>query len=237
VSHKLLYELFIRPLALAWGLLNWYNIDMATQAELKKRAGHARKYLNKLYPDAFTELNFKTPFQLLIATILSAQCTDVLVNKVTKELFKKYKKPEDLAKAKLTTLQKDVYPVTFYKNKAKMIKATAEKIAKEHKGNVPKDLNELIKLPGVARKTANVVLGHAYTIPSGFVVDTHVLRVSKRLGLSKNTDPKKLEEDLMKLIPQKHWIKFADQLIFHGRRSCTARNDKCDMAKLTHYSK
>ena len=210
---------------------------MPTLPELKKRAEHARKYLNKLYPDAFTELNFKTPFQLLIATILSAQCTDVLVNKVTKELFKKYKKPEDLAKANLTQLQKDIYPVTFYKNKAKMIKATAEKIVGEHKGKVPKDLDKLIKLPGVARKTANVVLGHAYDIPSGFVVDTHVIRLSRRLGLSKNSDPKKLEQDLMQLVPQKHWIKFADQLIFHGRRSCTARKDKCDVTKLPHYSK
>jgi endonuclease III len=210
---------------------------MTTSTDLKKRAQNAQKVLGKLYPDAFTELNFKTPFQLLVATMLSAQCTDVLVNKVTAELFKKYKKPDDFAKANLATLSKDIYPVTFYKNKAKAIKKTSEIIVKEHKGKVPKDLNELIKLPGVARKTANVVLGHGYDIPSGFVVDTHVLRLSKRLGLSKNTDPKKVEQDLMAIIPQKNWIRFADQLILHGRRVCTARKDKCDFNKLPHFAK
>ncbi len=206
----------------------------ATPAILKKRAQNAQKVLNKLYPDAFTELNFNTPFQLLIATILSAQCTDVLVNKVTSELFKKYKKPQDFAAARLTTLEKDIYPVTFYKNKAKSIKGTSQLLLKEYKGKVPKSLEELITLPGVARKTANVVLGHAYGIPSGFVVDTHVLRVSKRLGLTVNTDPKKVEQDLMELIPKKNWIKFADQLILHGRRVCTARKDKCDTKLLPH---
>jgi endonuclease-3 len=206
-------------------------------AILKKRADNAQKQLNKLYPDAYTELNFKNPFQLLIATIMSAQCTDVLVNKVTANLFKKYKKPEDFAKARLSSLEKDVYPVTFYKNKAKSIQKTAKIIVEKHKGKVPKTVDELIELPGVAKKTANVVLGHAYGIPSGFVVDTHVLRVSKRLGLTANTDPKKVEQDLMALVPQKNWIKFADQIIWHGRRVCTARKDKCDLTKLPHYSK
>lgn len=210
---------------------------MTTSTDLKKRAQHAQKVLGKLYPDAFTELNFKTPFQLLIATMLSAQCTDVLVNKVTADLFKKYKKPEDFAKANISTLTKDIYPVTFYKNKAKAVKKAAQMVVKEYKGKVPKDLEELVKLPGVARKTANVVLGHAYGIPSGFVVDTHVLRLSKRLGLTKNTDPKKVEQDMMILIPQKNWVKFADQLILHGRRVCTARKDKCDLDKLPHFAK
>jgi endonuclease III len=210
---------------------------MEKAADLKKRAQNVQKILGKLYPDAFTELNFKTPFQLLIATMLSAQCTDVLVNKVTAELFKKYKKPEDFAKANLSTLEKDIYPVTFYKNKAKAVKKAAQIIVNDHKGKVPKSLDELIQLPGVARKTANVVLGHAYGIPSGFVVDTHVIRLSNRLGLSKNKDPKKIEQDLMELIPQKNWIKFADQLILHGRRVCTARKDKCDLKQLSHFAK
>src|SRR5579864_768399 len=173
-----------------------------------------RKFLDKRFPKVTTALQFKTPFQLLVATILSAQCTDVLVNKVTAELFKKYKTPADFAKAKLAQLQKDIYPVTFYKNKAASLIKTAQIIEQKYKGNVPKTLAELIELPGVARKTANVVLGHAYSIPSGFVVDTHVIRVSNRFGLTKDSDPKKIEQDMMALVPQKDWIKTADQMIW-----------------------
>lgn len=208
-----------------------------TAAELTDRYESAQKALSKLYPDATTALKYKTPFQLLVATIMSAQCTDVLVNKVTANLFKKYKTPKDFAKANITALTKDIYPVTFYKNKAKSIKKTAGIIEKQYHGKVPKTLEEIIELPGAARKTANVVLGHAYNIPSGIVVDTHVKRVSKRLGLTKNTDPKKIEEDLMKIVPKKNWIKFSDQMILFGREYCTAKNDKCEVngIKLKHY--
>jgi endonuclease-3 len=210
---------------------------MDNTQELKKRYQKAQKVLDKAFPDATTALNYKTPFQLLVATIMSAQCTDVLVNKVTAVLFKKYRKPEDFAKANITQLTKDIYPVTFYKNKAKSIKKTAQIIHEQYKDKVPKTIEELIELPGAARKTANVVLGHAYGIASGIVVDTHVMRVSKRLGLTKNTDPKKVEQDLMKIVPQKNWVKFADQLILFGRKYCTARNDKCEIngIDLKHY--
>lgn len=211
---------------------------MATNtAELKKRANKAQKVLEKLFPDVTTALKYKTPFQLLVATIMSAQCTDVLVNKVTPGLFKKYKTPKAFAESDLEELRKDIYPVTFYKNKAKMIQKAAQIIIAEHKGQVPKSTEELIKLPGVARKTANVVLGHAYGIPSGFVVDTHVIRVSNRLGLTESSEPKQIEKDLMALVPQKNWVKFADQLIWYGRTYCTARKDKCSEAgiKLEHF--
>ncbi len=193
--------------------------------------------MDKLFPDATTALNYKTPFQLLIATIMSAQCTDVLVNKVTAKLFKKYKTSKDFAKANLATLTKDIYPVTFYRQKAKSIKKTAQIIDQQYNGKVPKTIEEVIELPGAARKTANVVLGHAYGIQSGFVVDTHVNRVANRLGLTKNKDPKKIEQDMMKIVPKKDWTKFADQLIWFGRKYCTARNDKCEAEgiKLTHY--
>jgi endonuclease III len=211
---------------------------MAKPAEIKIRATKAQKVLNKLFPDATTALKYKTPFQLLVATIMSAQCTDVLVNKVTAELFKKYKTPKDFANSNLEQLRKDIYPVTFYKNKAKMIQDASKILIEKHKGKVPESLEELIKLPGVARKTANVVLGHAYGIHSGFVVDTHVIRVSNRLGLTKSQDPKQIEQDLMQIIPKKNWIKFADQIIWFGRTYCTARKDKCKEMKidLEHYA-
>jgi len=184
-------------------------------------------FLDKHFPKVTTALQFKTSFQLLVATILSAQCTDVLVNKVTGKLFKKYRAPADFAKANLAQLQKDLYPVTFYKNKAAAIIKTAQIIQQKYKGRVPKTLEELIELPGVARKTANVVLGHAYGIASGFVVDTHVIRVSNRFGLTKNSDPKKIEQDMVQLVPQKNWIKVADQIIWFGRKICTARKNRC----------
>ena len=187
-----------------------------------------QKFLNTEFPDATTALVYKTPFQLLIATILSAQCTDVLVNKVTAKLFRKYPNPKKLSAANIEQLKKDIYPVTFYNNKAKSIKSTAEKILKEYNGEVPKTIDDLIRLPGVARKTANVVLGHAYRIHSGVVVDTHVLRVSKRFGLTSSVDPKRVEQDLIKLVAKKNWVKFSDQVIQFGRNICSARNDKCN---------
>ena len=186
-----------------------------------------KKFLDQHFRVVTTALEYKTPFQLLVATILSAQCTDVLVNKVTAKLFKKYKTPADFAKAGQAELEKDIYPVTFFRNKAAAVIKTAKLIQTKHHGKVPKTLEELIELPGVARKTANVVLGHAYGIASGFVVDTHVKRVSNRFGLTKNSDPKKIEQDMMQLVPKKDWVKTADQIIWFGRKICTARKNKC----------
>lgn len=197
--------------------------------DLKKRYEKIQKSLDQLFPKVTTALNYKTPFELLVAVILSAQTTDVRVNKITEKLFKKYKKPEDFAKANLKELEKDIYGVNFYKNKAKSLKKMAEIVQKEHKNKVPNSLEELVKLPGVARKTANVVLGHAYKIASGIVVDTHVKRVANRLGLTKNADPVKIEQDLMAIIPKQNWIKFGDQLIWYGRKYCTAKQDKCKL--------
>ena len=186
-----------------------------------------KKFLDKQFPKVTTALKYKTPFQLLVATILSAQCTDTLVNKVTAKLFIKYKTPTDFARASLGQLKKDIYPVTFYNNKAVAIKKTAALIAQKYKNKVPSKIEELTTLPGVARKTANVVLGHAYGIAAGVVVDTHVRRVANRFGLTKSLDPKQIEKDLMGIVPQKDWIKFSDQLIWFGRKICTARFDKC----------
>jgi endonuclease-3 len=188
-----------------------------------------QKFLNKQFPKVTTALVYKTPLQLLVATIMSAQCTDTLVNKVTPALFKKYPDTQAFAKANLAQLQKDLYPVTFYNNKAKSIKRAAEIIVAKYKGKVPKTLDELIELPGVARKTANVVLGHAYGITSGFVVDTHVIRTALRYGFSHSKDPVHIEQDMMSLVLKKNWIKTADQLIWFGRKICTARFDKCHL--------
>ncbi len=206
---------------------------------LKIRAKNIKRELDKLFPNTTTSLIYKTPFQLLIATILSAQCTDALVNKVTEPLFKKYKTPKAIANANINELTKDIHSVTFYKNKAKMIQKTSKIIHEQYKDKVPKEKNLLIKLPGVGSKTANVVLGHAFDITSGFVVDTHIKRVAKRLGLTKHTDPAKIERELMQIVPEKDWITFADQLLWLGRKYCTARKDKCieHGLKLTHYSK
>lgn len=210
-----------------------------TNAELKNRYKEVQKVLDKYIKNPDTALTYKTPFQLLVATILSAQCTDVLVNKVTEKLFNKYKNPADFAKAPLAQLQKDLYLVTFYKNKAISVKKTAEIIHKKYNDKVPKTLEEIIELPGAARKTANVVLGHAYGIASGIVVDTHVIRLANRLGLTTNKDPKKIEQDLMAIVPQSRWITFSDQMILFGREYCTAKNDKCEgmKIKLKHYQK
>jgi endonuclease-3 len=188
-----------------------------------------QKFLNKQFPDVTTALVYKSPLQLLVATIMSAQCTDTLVNKVTPALFKKYPDARAFAKVNLAQLQKSLYPVTFYNNKAKSIKHAAEILVAKYKGAVPKTLEELIELPGVARKTANVVLGHAYGITSGFVVDTHVIRLAQRYGFSKSKDPVHIEQNMMALVPKKSWIKTADQLIWFGRKICTARFDKCHL--------
>ena len=181
------------------------------------------KRLNKAYPKPETALNFSDPFQLLVATILSAQTTDVLVNKVTENLFKKYRTVKDYADASLETLQKDTGSVNFYKTKAKNIQAGAKIIVAQFNSQVPKTMNELTSLPGVARKTANIVLSNAFGIHEGIAVDTHVKRLSYRLGLTKNTDPVKIEKDLMAITPKKEWGNISHLLIFHGRKICQAR--------------
>ncbi|RKY31736.1 MAG: endonuclease III [Candidatus Omnitrophota bacterium] len=194
----------------------------------KDKISEIIKLLKKEYPEAKTELKFENPFQLLIATILSAQTTDNLVNKVTEKLFKKYKSPQDFVKAGVENLMEDIKSVNFYRNKAKNIVKMCEKIIKEYNGNVPQSLEELVKLPGVARKTANVVLSQAFGKAEGIVVDTHVRRVSQRLGLTENQDSEKVEQDLMNLLPKKEWISFPFRLILHGRRVCKAKNPDCE---------
>ena len=192
-----------------------------------KRVAAILAGLDAAYPDAACELNFQNPFQLLISTILSAQCTDVRVNQVTAELYKKYKKPEDFAYATPAELEKEIRPTGFFRNKTKSIMGASKVLVEKFHGEVPRTMEELLTLPGVARKTGNVVLGTAYGIASGIVVDTHVIRLSQRLDLTRNDVSKKIEQDLMKVIPQDRWIKFSHQLIWHGRRVCAARKPKC----------
>ena len=181
----------------------------------------------KIYPDAHCELDFKTPLQLLIATILSAQCTDKRVNMVTPALFARYRSAADYASAPPAQLEKAIQSTGFFRNKAKSIRGATAAIAKEHGGKVPQTMAELRTLPGVGRKTANVVLGNAFHIDEGIVVDTHVIRLSERLGLTNAKDPEKIETDLMKLVPRKHWTNWSHWLIWHGRRRCFARRPDC----------
>ncbi len=187
--------------------------------------------LDEAYPGATCALNYQTPLQLLIATILSAQCTDERVNKVTPSLFQKYKTAKDFAEADLETLQEEIRPTGFYKNKAKAIQTCCRKIVDEFGGEVPSTLEEMVSLPGVGRKTANLVLGETRHIP-GIVVDTHVRRLAKRLGLTKHDDPEKIEQDLMRLIPKERWTLFSHQLIHHGCQVCKARKPACDRCVL-----
>ena len=183
--------------------------------------------LQKAYPDAHCELNFSNPLELLVATILSAQCTDKRVNIVTESLFRKYRSAADFAKADLSRLEQEIKTTGFYRNKAKSIKAAAQSIVEKHGGKVPRTMEELIELGGVGRKTANVVLGNAFDINLGVVVDTHVARLSFRLGLTSEKDPAKIEQTLIKLVPQDQWTLFSHLLIWHGRRRCYARNPDC----------
>jgi endonuclease-3 len=185
------------------------------------------KGLDAAYPAVTCALNHENPFQLLISTILSAQCTDERVNIVTATLFPKYPNAKAFAYANPAELEQDIRPTGFFRNKTKSIMGASKRIIEEFRGEVPKTMEELLTLPGVARKTANVVLGTAFGIASGVVVDTHVMRLSGRLDLSKNTDPKKIEQDLIQIIPQDRWILFSHQLIWHGRRVCQARKPKC----------
>src|ERR1700722_19995942 len=183
--------------------------------------------LEEAYPAATCALIHKNPFQLLIATILSAQCTDVRVNEVTEKLFPKYPTPEAFAYADPAELQADIRPTGFFRNKTKSIVAASKKIIEDYRGEVPRTMEELLTLSGAARKTANVVLGTAFGIASGIVVDTHVNRLARRLDLTKNSDPKKIEQDLMTVVPKAKWILFSHQLIWHGRRICQARKPRC----------
>ncbi len=185
--------------------------------------------LKKEYSDTpMTALLHSNPFELLVATILSAQSTDVMINRITKDLFKKYRGPEDFANVPVEKLEKDIRSSGFYRNKAKNIKKTCEILVEKFDSNVPRTMEELVTLPGVARKTANIVLANSYGILVGIAVDTHVKRLSQRLGLTKNKDPNKIERDLMELVPQEEWSDFSHLLIFHGRNVCNARKPKHD---------
>jgi endonuclease III len=192
-----------------------------------KRVAALLAKLDEAYPNATCELNHKNAFQLLIATILSAQCTDVRVNQVTETLFAKYPDAKAFAHATPSELEREIRPTGFFRNKTKSIMGASEGILQNFGGEVPRTMEAILTLPGVARKTANVVLGTAYGIPSGIVVDTHVQRIAKRLDLTRNEDPTKIEQDLMQVIPKDKWILFSHQIIWHGRRICQARKPKC----------
>jgi endonuclease-3 len=197
-----------------------------------KRVAAILAKLDEAYPEATCELKHGSPFELLVATILSAQCTDVRVNQVTETLFKKYPNPQAFAYATPSDLEKEIRPTGFFRNKTKSVMGASKEIVEKFRGEVPCGMNELLTLPGVARKTANVVLGTAYGIASGVVVDTHVIRLTQRLDLTRNEDPKKIEPEMMEIIPKDKWIKFSHQLIWHGRRVCTARKPNCAQCNL-----
>lgn len=198
----------------------------------KKRTLEVIKLLRSAYPEAHCALNHTNAFELLIATILSAQCTDARVNIVTAELFRKYRSPEDFLKVPQSELERDIHSTGFFRNKAKNIQAACARIIETYKGEVPKTMNDLLTLGGVARKTANVVMGNAFGIASGVVVDTHVSRISQLLGLTENKSPEKIEQDLSQLVPKKDWVMFPHWMISHGRKICIARRPKCSECML-----
>ncbi|NLF07886.1 MAG: endonuclease III [Pirellulaceae bacterium] len=193
----------------------------------KRHAARIARLLDKHYPDATCSLDFRSPLELLVATILSAQCTDERVNVVTKDLFRRYPTAADYARAPLAQLENDVKSTGFFRNKAKSIKNCCQALVEDYGGRVPKDIEQLVALPGIGRKTANVILGTAFGIATGVVVDTHVARLSRRMGLSAEKAPEKIERDLMALFPEKEWIALSHRLIQHGRRVCTARKPSC----------
>jgi endonuclease III len=197
-------------------------------SDKQRRAAEIIRRLKKAYPDAHCALNHTNAFELLIATILSAQCTDERVNIVTANLFRKYRNPQDYLEVAQEELEKDIHSTGFFRNKAKNIQGACQKIIEIYGGEIPQTMEELLILNGVARKTANVVLGNAFGIASGVVVDTHVSRMSQRLGLTAETAPEKIEKDLSELVPKKDWIMFPHWLISHGRKICQARKPKCD---------
>ena len=196
--------------------------------ELKKRTRDIIRHLKRAYPDAKCSLNHTNPFELLVATILSAQCTDERVNIVTADLFRKYHKPDDYVSVSPRELEKDIQSTGFFRNKTKSIQGASKMLIEEYGGEVPHTMDDLLELPGVARKTANVVMGNAFHIASGVVVDTHVTRLSHRLGLTKEKDAQKIERDLIEIVPKKDWIMFSHLLIAHGRKICKARAPLCE---------
>jgi endonuclease-3 len=201
---------------------------MVADPPIKRQADKVLRRLRRDYPDAECALNYDSPVQLLVATILSAQCTDVRVNLVTKKLFAKYPTAEALSRIPLSRLEQLVKSTGFFRNKAKNIRACCQQLVEDHDGNVPQNLDILVQLPGVGRKTANVVLGTAYGLTTGVVVDTHVGRISRRLGLTAENDPVRAERDLMKCLPKKEWVLYSHRVIHHGRRVCKARRPMCD---------
>ena len=202
--------------------------------EEKQRTRQIIRLLKKAYPDAHCSLNHSNALELLIATILSAQCTDERVNIVTADLFRKYKSPADYLRVPLSELEQDIRSTGFYRNKAKSIQGACKLIVEKFNGRVPETFDELLELPGVARKTANVVMGNAFGIASGVVVDTHVSRLSQLLGLTEHLQPEKIEQDLIERVPKKDWIDFSHLLIYHGRAVCIARRPKCGECVLEH---
>jgi endonuclease-3 len=203
-----------------------------TAAERQARVLEILKRLDEMYPNAQCALGHQTPWELLVATILSAQSTDKLVNSVTPGLFRKYPSIQDFAALRPEVLARDIHSTGFFNNKARSIVGAAKKILADFGGQVPRTMDEMLTVPGAARKTANVVLGTAYGIASGIVVDTHVQRIARRLAFTRNTDPVKIERDLVKIIPQDRWILFSHQIIHHGRALCMARNPRCAECKL-----
>ena len=199
------------------------NVNLGIKAKVPKII----ELLEKEHPDAKIALNYTNPLELLIATILSAQCTDERVNVVTKALFKKYRTPQDYANADLKELEQDIKSTGFYHNKAKNIKKCCQMLVEKFNSQIPRTMEEILELPGVARKTANIVLSNVYGVVEGIAVDTHVRRLACRLGLTENDDPNKIEQDLMMIVPKDKWMRITDLLIFHGRRVCTAKKPKC----------
>jgi endonuclease-3 len=211
------------------------RLGAAPNAKRKAQAARVVEHLKADYPGATCALENETPYALLIATILSAQCTDVRVNMVTPELFRRWPTPEAMAAAPIQSLEKVIQSTGFFRNKAKNIKAASQGIVERHDGEVPREMEAMIALAGVGRKTANVVLGTAYGLATGIVVDTHVARLSKRLGLTDHTDPTKIEQDLMQLLPQSEWVDFAHRMIHHGRQICVARKPKCSECSMKSF--
>lgn len=191
--------------------------------------------LKKMYPDAKCSLDFSTPFEMGIAVMLSAQCTDERVNKITPILFEKYKKPEDYVKASLKEIEEIIKPCGFYKNKAKNLKGYAKDIVEKYNGKMPETMEELIKLPGIGRKSANVIMLEAFNNPQGIAVDTHAKRIANKMGLSKEKEPSKIEQDLIKQIPKKYFKDVNHLLVWHGRQTCNARKPKCEECRVNKY--
>jgi len=210
--------------------LGW--VMVMSEEDLKGRVLEIIDRLEKEHPDAKIALNFSNPLELLVATILAAQCTDERVNQVTRNLFKKYRSAEDYANADINVLEQDIKPTGYYRVKARRIKEVCKVLVEKFNSEVPKTMEGLLSLPGVARKTANIVLTNAYGINEGIIVDTHVLRLAKRLGLTKSKTRERIEKDLMEIVPKDKWGRFADLLIFHGRRVCKARKPNCEMCVL-----